>query len=44
MNSESENHSLQVLNSLLNRYPDPEKNTQILDIGYRIINYDEHIK
>jgi hypothetical protein len=44
MNSESENHSLQALNSLLNRYSEPEKVTQVLNIGYRIIKFDENIK
>jgi len=44
MNSESENHSLQALNSLLNRYSEPEKVTQVLNIGYRIIDFDKNIK
>ena len=44
MNSESENHSLQALNSLLNRYSEPEKVTQVLNIGYGIINSDKNIK
>lgn len=44
MNSESENHSLQALNSLLNKYSEPAKVTQVLNIGYRIINFDENIK
>jgi len=44
MDSESENHSLQVLNSLLNRYSEPEKITQVLNIASRIINFDKHMQ